>query len=306
MGRREEFTVGNLRVTKGLEFDGGAQMFGVNPTGAQDYFVDANKSASGDGKSWDTAFKTFAAAVTASDATIGSTPNRWWAKRNRIFLCADTTTENLVKFPTKCDVIGVGSYDGNTQPGITGRHLPVGEAYGTRFYNVHFKAVAHASPIITLTNESSGIQFHNCTFDGTAGTMTIGIQATASPFLVVNDCDFVGTFVTSYITFGAGEAGRTRITNNRMLGTAGKGIVIPNTTTASWMPLIQGNTIYATGQWIDDDSDLFYVVNNRGITAVDCATYTAGFDFNLLLASGNLQTGSNAGDHDTVPHQLFA
>lgn len=308
--RYEDFSCEKLTVGSIFNKSGNLITPGCNPSGGLDYYVDGNKSVNGpDGLSWGRAYKTLATAIAASDITIAATRNRWWARRNRIFVVGDALSENLVKFPTKCDVIGVGSYDGNKKAGLSGRHVPVGEAYGTRWFNMHFKAVAHASPIVTLTGGAaspSGVGFFGCDFDGTLGTMTSGILATAMPGLEVVDCDFYGTFVTSYISFGTGEAGRARILNNRMLGTAGKGIIAASDTSASWMPLIAGNIIRATGQWIDDDSDTFYVVNNRAITDIDCATYTAGFDMNLLLASGNLQTGSNAGDHDSVPHMLFA
>ena len=268
------------------------------------YYVDGNVAATGSG-SPDHPFATLAEAIAASDAAIALSANRWWARRNRIYACGDTLTENLVKFPTKCDVIGCGSYDGNTQLGLYGHHAPVGESYGTRFFNIHLRAKAHASPVITLTNATSGFQLHGCTFDGTLGTMTSGILATASPFLVVNDCDFVGTFVTSYITFGAGEAGRTRILNNRMLGTAAKGIVASAQTKASWAPLIQGNTINATGDPIEDASNLFYTVNNRMITAANIATTTDGYTFNLALSSGNILTGAS-GVAATIPFAVIA
>jgi hypothetical protein len=268
------------------------------------YYVDGNVAATGTG-SPDHPYATLAEAITASDAAISSSTKRWWARRNRIYACGDTLTEDLVKFPTKCDVIGCGSYDGNTMLGLYGHHAPVGESYGTRFFNVHFRAKAHASPVITLTNETSGLQLHGCTIDGTLGTMTIGIQATASPFLVVDDCDFVGTFVTSYITFGAGESGRTRITNNRMLGTAAKGIVVGGTATASWINLIQGNTIIATGQPIDDDANIFSVVDNRLITDINIGTTTDGYDFDLSMACCNILTGLN-GVAATVPFAVTA
>jgi len=268
------------------------------------YFVDGNVSATGDG-SIDHPFSTLAEAIAASDAAMALSANRWWARRNKIYACGDTLTEDLVKFPTKCDIIGVGSYDANTQLGLYGHHAPVGECYGARFYNVHFKAKAHASPVVTLTNATSGLQFHGCTIDGTLGTMTSGILATASPFLVVNDCDFVGTFATSYITFGAGEAGRTRITNNRMLGTAAKGIVAPGTTTASWMPLIQGNTIMATGKPIDDAASIFFVVDNRLMTDINIGTTTDGYTFDLSQACGNILTGLN-GVAATIPFAVVA
>ena len=265
------------------------------------YYVDGNVSATGTGAP-DHPYLTLAEAITASNTSIASTANRWWARRNRIYACGDALSENLTVFPTKCDVIGCGSYDGYPKCGLSGRHVPASEAYGTRWINFHFKAVAHASPIMTLAGASSvsGIQYFGCTFDGTLGTMTSAILSTAMPFLGVFDCDFMGTFVTSYITFGAGEAGGARILGNRLLGTAAKGIVAPVTTTASWIPLIQGNTLNATGLTIDDDSDFFAVVDNRLITAVNIGTTTDGYDFNLALASGNILTGLN-GVAATVP-----
>jgi hypothetical protein len=288
-----------------IEMETGGIFLGPNPSGAQDYFVDGNVSVTGNGLSLASPFVTLAEAIAASDISIALSANRWWARRNRIFIMGDTLTEDLVKFPTKCDVIGLGSYDANDKPGLYGHHAPVGESYGTRFINIHFKAKAHASPVITLTNEASGIKVIRCSFDGTLGTMTSGILATASPFLEVLDCDFFGTFVTSYITFGTGEAGRTRIIGNRMLGTAAKGIVAGGGMTASWIPLIDGNIIRATGQWIDDDSDKFAITNNRGITDVDTTTSTAGYDFNLQLAAGNIQMGVT-GLGDTVPFTKIA
>lgn len=260
----------------------------VNPHGGQDYYVDGNRSASGTGYSWDTALATLAEAITLSDASIGLTANRWWARRNRIFVCGDVLTETLVKFPTKCDVIGVGAYDANSKPGLTGHHVPIGESYSTRFFNIKFNAVAAAAPIITLASTSSGTELHGCDFDGTAGTMTIGIQATASPFLVVNDCDFYGTFVTSYITFGTGEAGRTRITNNRMLGTAASGIVAGSGMTTSWPSLIDRNIINATGLVINDDADLFFISNNQLFSATDPTADSTGIaDVNQLRCINN-------------------
>jgi hypothetical protein len=281
----------------------GGSIVAPNPTGAMDYYVDGNVSATGSG-TLASPYSTLAEAIAASDTSIALTANRWWARRNRIFFVADVSTENLVKFPTKCDVIGMGSYDANTKPGLYGRHLPVGEAYGTRWFNVHFKALAHASPIITLTNAAGGIKTIGCTFDGTLGTMTSAILATASPFLEVIDCDFIGTFVVSYISFAAGEAGRTRIIGNRMLGTAAKGIVSASAT-ASWKPLIADNIIMATGKPIDDGDSIFFVVNNRLMTDINIGTTTDGYSFDLSSACGNILTGLN-GVAATVPFAVIA
>lgn len=298
-GNRQVIAAGGI-----LRMEPGSMIQYANPTGAADYYVDGNVSATGEG-TIDSPYSTLAEAIASSDISIALTANRWWARRNRIFVMGDTLTEDLVKFPTKCDVIGLGSYDANTMPGLYGHHAPIGEAYGTRFLNIHFRAKAHASPVVTLTNAAGGVKFIASAFDGTLGTMTSGILATACPFLEVIDCDFFGTFVTSYITFGAGEAGRAKILGNRMLGTAAKGIVIPGTTTASWAPLIQGNTIKATGDPIEDASNLFHVVDNRLITAANIGTTTDGYTFSLALACGNILTGLN-GVAATVPFAVVA
>ena len=128
-------TVGGARATKPIaDFLMSNEYFG--PKGGV-YYVDGNVAATGNG-SPDHPYATLAEAITASDASIGLAANRWWARRNRIYVCGDALSENLVKFPTKCDVIGCGSYDGFTQ------------AYGFKFKNVKqmeiglkYKAIAN-------------------------------------------------------------------------------------------------------------------------------------------------------------------
>ena len=240
-------------------------------------FVDCNSgSDSNDGSSWDRALKTFARATTLNNIDIARGSDRW-ARRNAIFLAADTTTETLIAFPNKCDVIGVGSYDANKKPGITGNHVPVNASnYGTRFINVWFKAPAVASPIITLASTSSGIEFIGCTFDGVAGTVTTGITATASSFLKVINCEFFGAFATSNISIGAGAMVQAVITGNTMEGSLGTGIVISGSATFTYASLIKDNFIAATGKAINDASGLMYIVNNRLVTAAAQGTAGAG------------------------------
>lgn len=261
------------------------------------YFVDNNSgSDSNDGATWESAFKTFAKAVTISNLDIARGSDRW-ARRNTIYYAADTETATLVAFPNKCDVIGVGSYDANAMPGITGNHAPVNAGnYGTRFFNIWFKAPAVASPIITLASTSSGIQFIGCQFS-TNGTCTIGIQATASPFLKVRNCRFEGAFATSYITFGTGEAGGTEISDNVMVDSAASGIVAGSGMTSSWGSIIKGNFISAATLVINDDSNttgLFYVVDNRLVSAADSTTaFVAGIDIALERSAGNYFTAKD-------------
>ena len=305
--RYQSFGAKNLYCEKLLNQYGGDITPGVNPYGGMDYYVDNNYGSAGnDGLSWDTPKKTLATAITLSNANIAADARgrgRGWASRNRIFYRADTETADLVTFPNKCDVIGVGSYDANAKPGITGNHVPVNAGnYGTRFFNVHFKAPADASPIVTLASTSSGIQFVGCTLDATA-TTTIGIQATASPFLQVIDCDFRGAFVTSYITFGTGEAGATLIEGNRMCDAAAKGIITGSGTTSSWAMIVRNNYIEATTIIIDDDGDELWISRNDLITAATVTTsptFAEALDVDATRVANNWLTAANVATHYPV------
>ena len=255
------------------DFPNGVTSFGIPlPNAGQDisgstYFVDNNSGLdTNDGSSFERAFKTLSRAITISNTDIARGSDRW-ARRNTIYYAADTETADLVVFPNKCDVIGVGSYDANSQPGIYGHHVPVNAGnYGTRFINVWFKSTAAATPIFTLASSSSGVQFHNCTFT-TNGTTTIGIQATASPFLKVKNCRFEGAFATSYITLGTGESGGTEIIGNQMFDAVTSGIVAGSGMTASWGSVIADNIIYAPGIVINDGASLFFVTGNKLMSA---------------------------------------
>jgi hypothetical protein len=259
------------------------------------YYVEGNSGKDAyDGLSIDYAFKTLAKAIAVSNIDINRRAR--WARRNTIYLAADTTTEDLVAFPNKCDIVGIGSYDANTKPGIIGNHVPVNAGnYGTRFINVWFKGPASAHELVTLASTSSGIQFVNCTFSAHSST-TIGILATASPFLKVIGCRFEGAFATSYMTFGTGEAGGTEIKDSVMMDSAAAGIVVGSGMTSSWGSLIKDNTLYAATITINDDADLFFVTDNVLISAL-AATTTTGWgsiiDINVLRAARNHLVGSD-------------
>lgn len=262
------------------------------------YFVDNNDgSDSNDGLSWETPYKTLAKAVSVNNTNIAS-GKATWAKRNVIYYSADTETADLVVFPNKCDVVGCGSYDANSKAGITGNHVPVNTGnYGTRFFNIWFKAPADASPIVTLASSTSGCQFIGCTFSATA-TTTIGIQATASPFLKVIGCRFEGAFVTAAISIAAGEAGGTEIVDNDILQSAAVGILVNSGTTTSWPGIIKRNFIQAATITIDENADLFYVIGNDLISAAAGGTVgtmadAMQCDINVFRASDNRLACSN-------------
>lgn len=259
------------------------------------YFVDNNSgSDSNDGSSWEKAFKTFAKATVISNLDIARGSDRW-ARRNTIYYAADTETATIVAFPNKCDVIGVGSYDANDKPGITGNHAPVNSGnYGTRFFNILFRGAAVAGPIVTLASTSSGIQFIDCLFDAPVSgtTNTRAILATASPFLKVINCQFRGPYSADYITFGTGEAGGTMVIDNLMQDSADNGIMIGAGTTASWRGLIKGNLIQCADKFIDTQAaSVFNVVDNTCISGE--ALGSSSYVLDLTYAVGNRVTGND-------------
>jgi hypothetical protein len=274
-----------------LSFDAAGRMI---PTAVgKTYFVSDNYgSDNNDGSSWVKAFKTLAVAFAASHANISANKYGWDA-RNTIFVSGSCFNEDLVVFPQKTDVIGVGSNDAFHMAGIVGNHVPVNTNYGCAFYNIRF-LTEEAGVIVTLGSTNSGVEFHGCLFDatGTGHVATIGIQATASPYLKVQDCTFQGAFSTSFITFGAGQAAGTVIERNVMLDGADNGIVIVGTTTAAYMGLIRDNLISCADITIDTTAtSLFVVVNNQLISleAVGASSYV----IDLTYASNNMLTGND-------------
>ena len=278
----------------GLSSQGVPLFGGVQDISGKTYFVDGNSGNDGnDGSTWAKAMKTCAVAFAASHADIADGAQKHWARRNTVYIAGDTFTENLVAFPQKTDVIGVGSDDGFSMACIEGNHAPVNASLGTRFYNVRFLTKT-AVVIVTLASTSSGTQFINCLFDatGSAATATRGILATASPYLKVIGCQFQGAFVTSYITFGTGQAMGTVIQDNIMVQSAAGGILTGAGTTASYMGVIRGNLVQAVGVAIDTQATSVFVVADN--TFISTAALGSGsFVCDLTFAANNVITGND-------------
>lgn len=254
------------------------------------YFVDGNSgNDSKDGTTWKKAFKTLTKAFAVSHADMARGADRW-ARRNTIYIAGDTFVENLVAFPQKTDIIGVGSYDANDKPGITGTHAPVNTNIGCRFINVMFVG-SSAAPIVTLTGATSGCQFVNCDFKF-AGKATRAILATASPFLKVKGCKISGAFVNDYINFGTGEAGGTEIRDNIMAGGADNGVILGAGTTSSYPSIIANNIIECADITLNTQAtSVMLIVGNKLISgeAVGASSYV----IDLTFANGNSLVGND-------------
>jgi len=161
MPRKRDFFHTGLNVSRSDLAGYPFSMYGKNPTGAQDYFMDLNVAVNGDGSSWDDPVNTVAAALLLADNSIGLSTNRWWARRNRVFVCGDGITETLVLAAEKTDLIGVG-YDVGSFPKITG-NFTIGTAVnGFRIFNMGFIPITTA-PGITFPAGMYGWELHKVT-----------------------------------------------------------------------------------------------------------------------------------------------
>ena len=262
------------------------------------YYVDGNAgNDANNGLSWEYAFKTLAVAMAASHANIAAT-STGWAARNRILLKADATTEDLVLFAQKTDVIGVGSMDWRAKPQIVGNHIipNTAETHGCRFINTEFKGPAAGGDIITMTDQH-GIAFIDCDFLGNSTTAATGaIIATACVDLQIVRCRFTGAFSDAVIELGAGQADGFVVKDCFIQG-ANVGIDIPGTVTyaANKCGLIDNNLISSTLEGIKDALGTTFVRRNNIRTAAAKGTAMAGaIVCGITYAQDNRCTTSDA------------
>jgi len=291
-------------------FQTGAEIVFPNPYGAVDYYVDEQAALAGDGLSWATAMSTLAAAITASNVSIALAANT--ARRNRIFVSGRSLTEDLTILPTQCDIIGMG-FDafGYDAPLIIGNHAIAAATLGCRFINCIFQDSDGTADLFVIPALSHGIAFLGCKFIAkAAGSAGKALEITSCNNVRIEDCDFTvaaGALANIY-ALAISIEGTTTGQNLRILRnhiTATLGISIVEATLATYGSLIADNVLYTAGIAIDDNSADCQVVNNRWMTDVDTTTSTAGYDFNIQLAAGNIQMGTT-GLGDSVPFVKIA
>ncbi len=254
------------------------------------YYVDkATGSDADDGLTPDAAFLTIAAAITASNITVGS------YLQNAIYINANTYTEDLTTLPTNCDVIGIGS-----KCRIAGNH-GTDSAWNQHWHNIEFRSGGGSAPIFDLVSACHGSEFHHCRFKNNSANTTMALRVSDGSDGVIEDCYFGGgpQLPIAIQFIGAALIG-WRVLNN-VIGATTTGIEIAASVGSSYQNLIKGNTIsrqdpnsdaqMATGikELKVDGHSGFNIVNNR-ISAVDgiLFTYTGGTNYHLWSCTGNL------------------
>jgi len=269
------------------------------------YFVEANAGNDGnDGLSLATAFKTLTRAIVVSDAFIAS-GSSGWAARNQILYRGDNNeaaSETLVDAPNKCDVIGVGSYDGWAHPKLIGNHLMAGSSAGCRWINMGFESLAAGGAIFTLITGHSNMAFINCTFNGASTTpATYAIVTALNPYLIISGCRFLGAYSVATIKIGAGAASGTLIDGN-FIESAKIGIAVDSgmTTDSYRNPVISNNKIFVGTMVLDDDSNLCRFVDNTCTTAA-ADTFALIIGYNRALAARNVISDATVtADYPTI------
>jgi len=282
------------------------------------YYVDLNVAATGSG-SPDHPFATYAEAVTASNASIGLAANRWWARRNYIYVCGDGIEEDLTILPEKCDTIGCGS-DLYPFPRIIGNHAiaatrpTAGKATACRFINMGFQDADGTADLFSAPAGCHGLQFIGCTATAkTGGSAGKAFEITNCAHVRFIDIDIVPTvgsmtniFAVGISIEGLASIHDTQIKGGLIVGTVGVHVV--EATAAAMGSRIKGVTIRATGLTINDASGDFIVTDNNLISdAADDGSGTGGgalaVKCNIQLAAGNRVTSS---DHVNAPFPIQA
>lgn len=274
------------------------------------YYVDLNVAASGAG-SPDHPFATVAEAITASNTSIGLSSNRWWARRNRIFVCGDGIDEDLTVLPEKCDIIGCGS-DLVPYPRIIGHHTIAAAKVGVRFINMGFQADG-TGDLFVIPAGCHGLQFLGGHMQPSAAGNTKALEITDSALVRIEGVEIyqnpaaygTGIFTVGIAIEGVASNHQTVIKGCYINATEGIDVVA---SAPAYDSRIENCIIHAVLLTIDDNSDQFHVINNRLITDADIDSDPAtGIDCKEEYASGNIITGSGTeGQSDTFPYTLIA
>lgn len=270
------------------------------------WYVDGNRTSSGDGKTWESAFQKLSEGLLAAATNRALTGPRNWAGRETIYFKGDDVgtsgnqVEDLILFAAHTDVIGVGACDGYAMPQILGNHIPK-ECGGVRFYNVLFRGENAAGTIMTLDSTTLGIEFHGCVFNGHQDTpAAIGIQSTAAIGLKVIGCEFNGLFSTAAISLLAGNGDGTKIAHN-IIEAAGIGILVNASFTCLQMAaFINDNIIYTTtGMVFNDNSNKCAIFGNLCVADGLASINDTSHNISDGRSAGNIVTGSD--ETNTVP-----
>lgn len=278
---------------------GGALERGAN---VDPWYVDLNRKSQGEGRSWDDAFNTYAAAIAAATAWFAVSNERAWAKRGTIYCCSDGETEAITTLPSRTDLVGVGT-DTGAFPKVTGVHTvaaaPSGN--GVRIINMGFIHSAGTAPILTLPSGLHGVELHHVhLYKGEGALPTAGLVVNTSRDWMLNDVNIYPDAGAAKCSIGLSIAGttsghgRAKILNSLIVGV--EGIDVADTSAFFEGAICRDTIIIATALCVDDNSDAIAFIDNYLITAAAGGSSDGSgvVDWNVNLICGNKVHASNA------------
>ena len=241
------------------------------------YFVSKGGNST-TGKSWETAFTTLTAAITAQRAMRADKPSAEQSVEAYIIMAPGDYNENITSFPFSTNIIGLGKLGTDKATRIypdVGSPL-AGTVSGLGLYNLRFQVKTTAVDCLDFNvfncSIIDGCEFVTDTNDAVNALSTQDCQNT-----IIRNCRVysqdAGLFTRGFY-FGGGAdkyLQGCRVENNYIEGLdpTGTGIYIQNTCTVTGT-LLRNNIIIITGAGtgIDDDSD--------GAVVIDNFVYTVG------------------------------
>ena len=277
---------------------------GLLPISGITYFV-SQMGNNTDGLSWEKAFTTLSAAVTASNTWFDATGTSR-ISRNRIFVDG-TNYDALTVLPKHCDIIGVG-----TNSRIQGASKIETAVDGCHIYNMKFRNNT-AYPIFWATVATSGLEIHNCLFENQSSASTYGLRIYGNTTIKIKNCIISGydavpigiqlehQFITSEITGNIIFATTTGIVIPDGIGTGDYHSVIRDNIISG----VNASTQLATGIDIQSAaSESRMMIVHNFISAVNAINYVGtGYEANRdkWMCINNHIVQASTGSTETAP-----
>jgi len=272
------------------------------PTAGKVFYVWKGGNST-DGSSWENAYSTITAAITAHTAWRALQASAIQSVDNYIIIAPALYDENIIALPYSCTMIGLGvlGTDKSTEIHPTVGSCMAGTVSGLRMYNISFQGGTGTADTLDF-NICNNVHIIGCEFYPGAVNSNAAISTQNCGMSVFRN-NRILTQAALYYTYGiyfGGGADKYCIANdidgNIMTGLAeaGTGIFIEDNCTSSGQTIIRNNIIRLSGAGIgiDENSDGCLLIQNKIFTLAG-----TGFDANEDLAIDNFHNNGTTTVH---------
>jgi hypothetical protein len=301
--RSGNITARNITVESAIKINGTTLFTGIGGQHAVTKYVDASVNSSGNGNSWDSAYKTILEATAACRDDYTDDAAYY------IYIAPGTyaETDELRLYGHGIHLIGLGNP--GTDSGVTITNALAGVVYGSILLagancdiaNIHFNLSTDKPGIFMIASDNCHIW--NCIFKGTTGTTSKAILMANVRSTIIEDCQIGeagGDFAYGFYLDGGADYYfiDSVIRNNRIWSdtTGAKGIYVTSAATlVTYGGVIDRNIINLSGagstaKGIDsDNSGVIMIIDNYvmvdgSATAIEAASTNTGIIGNHTMA----------------------